>query len=81
MFSLAVNCSDCERSYKQWLCSVTIPRCADYSSNATYLAVRNAGQPFINGSSLPDDSPYRQSVASNTSRNSIIDEKIKPGPL
>jgi hypothetical protein len=35
---------------------------------ATYLAVRNAGQPFINGSSLPDDSPYRQSVASNTSR-------------
>ncbi|KAJ6179105.1 hypothetical protein N7519_009566 [Penicillium mononematosum] len=80
MFSLAVNCDDCARSYKQWLCGVTIPRCADYSSDANYLAVRNAGQPFINGSSLPDDSPYRQSVASNTSRNSIIDEKIKPGP-
>ncbi|CAG7942847.1 unnamed protein product [Penicillium nalgiovense] len=80
MFSLAVNCDDCARSYKQWLCGVTIPRCADYSSNADYLAVRNAGQPFINGSSLPDHSPYRQSVASNTSRNPIIDEKIKPGP-
>lgn len=80
MFSLAVDCDDCAKAYKQWLCGVTIPRCADYSSNATYLAVRNAGQAFINGSSLPDDSPYRQSVASNTSRNPIIDEEIMPGP-
>ncbi|KAI2722657.1 hypothetical protein CBS147332_3586 [Penicillium roqueforti] len=80
MFSLAVDCDDCAKAYKQWLCGVTIPRCADYSSNATYLAVRNAGQAFINGSSLPDDSPYRQSVASNTSRNPIIDEQIMPGP-
>ncbi|KAJ5608518.1 hypothetical protein N7537_005137 [Penicillium hordei] len=80
MFSLAVSCDDCADAYKQWLCGVTIPRCADYSSNADYLAVRNAGQAFINGSSLPDDSPYRQSVASNTSRNAIIDELIMPGP-
>lgn len=80
MFSLAVSCQDCADAYKQWLCGVTIPRCADYSSNADYLAVRNAGQAFINGSSLPDDSPYRQSVASNTSRNAIIDKQIMPGP-
>ncbi|OQE08497.1 hypothetical protein PENVUL_c009G10086 [Penicillium vulpinum] len=80
MFSLAVDCDDCARAYKQWLCGVTIPRCADYSSDADYLAVRNAGQAFINGSSLPDDSPHRQLVASNTSRNAIIDEQIKPGP-
>ncbi|EKV05161.1 Calcium channel subunit Mid1 [Penicillium digitatum] len=80
MFSLAVDCDDCAKAYKQWLCGVTIPRCADFSNNAGYLAVRNAGQSFINGSSLPNDSPYRQSVASNTSRNSIIDEQIMPGP-
>ncbi|CAI7642541.1 unnamed protein product [Penicillium glandicola] len=80
MFSLAVGCDDCRNAYKQWLCGVTIPRCADFSSDAPYLAVRNAGQAFINGSSLPEDSPYRQSVASNSSRNAIIDEEIKPGP-
>ncbi|KAJ5757003.1 uncharacterized protein N7511_007185 [Penicillium nucicola] len=80
LFSLAVDCDDCATAYKQWLCSVTIPRCADFSNNASYLAVRNAGQDFINGTSLPVDSPYRQHVASNTSRNKIIDTDIKPGP-
>ncbi|KAJ5150496.1 uncharacterized protein N7500_010685 [Penicillium coprophilum] len=80
MFSLAVNCDHCAQAYKEWLCVVTIPRCADYSSNKEYLRVRNADQPFINGSSLPDDSPYRKVVRTNSSRNSIIDEKIKPGP-
>ncbi|KAJ5263776.1 hypothetical protein N7478_011381 [Penicillium angulare] len=59
MFSLAVNCTDCAQEYKQWLCSVSIPRCADFSSNETYLRVRNAGQDFINGSSLPENDPFR----------------------
>ncbi|KAJ5373629.1 hypothetical protein N7517_005635 [Penicillium concentricum] len=80
MFSLAVDCDDCARAYKEWLCVVTIPRCADYSHPKNFTHVRNAGQAFINGSSLPDDSPYRKSVAMNSSRNPIIDEKIKPGP-
>lgn len=80
MFSLAVGCEDCARAYKQWLCSVSIPRCADFSSNAPYLMVRNAGQDFINGSSLPPGSPYRHSVATNVSRNPVIDQKIQPGP-
>ncbi|CAG8034386.1 unnamed protein product [Penicillium salamii] len=80
MFSLAVTCEDCENAYKQWLCGVTIPRCADYSATDSFLAVRNAGQYFINGSSLPSDSPYRKSTATNNSRNAIIDELIKPGP-
>ncbi|KAJ5126266.1 hypothetical protein N7526_008443 [Penicillium atrosanguineum] len=80
MFSLTVGCEDCARAYKQWLCSVRIPRCADYSNNASYLMVRNAGQDFINGTSLPAESPYRQSVATNSSRNQLIDTEIKPGP-
>ncbi|KAJ5661588.1 uncharacterized protein N7477_009204 [Penicillium maclennaniae] len=80
MFSLTVGCDDCASAYKQWLCSVSIPRCADFSNNASYLMVRNAGQDFINGTSLPADSPYRQSVATNSSRNQLIDTKIKPGP-
>lgn len=80
MFSLATDCDKCEKAYRQWLCSVTIPRCEDFSNDAKYLKVRNAGQDFLNGTSLPADSPYRKSVATNNSRNQLIDEKIKPGP-
>lgn len=80
MFSLTVGCDDCATAYKQWLCSVSIPRCADFSSNAPYLRVRNAGQDFINGTSLPSGSPYRQSAVTNVSRNALIDTQIKPGP-
>ncbi|KAJ5722864.1 hypothetical protein N7488_000899 [Penicillium malachiteum] len=80
MFSLAVDCDDCASEYKQWLCSVSIPRCADFTSNETYLRVRNAGQDFINGSSLPEDDPLRWSVITNQSRNHIIDTEIRPGP-
>ncbi|KAJ5910990.1 uncharacterized protein N7473_000293 [Penicillium subrubescens] len=80
MYSLAVDCTDCATAYKQWLCSVSIPRCEDFTSNAAYLQVRNAGQNFINGSSLPEDSVYRQSAVTNASRNPLIDSQIQPGP-
>ncbi|KAF9110406.1 stretch-activated cation channel mid1 [Mortierella sp. AM989] len=28
-YSLIRNCTDCQRAYRRWLCSVTIPRCTD----------------------------------------------------
>lgn len=80
MYSLAVGCSDCAFAYKQWLCAVTIPRCADFSNSAAFLQPRNAGQAFLNGTSLPADGPLVQSFATNASRNPIIDSQIKPGP-
>lgn len=80
MYSLAVGCADCEAAYKQWLCAVTIPRCYDFSSDYSFLQPRNAGQAFFNGTKLPADSPLVKSPVTNTSRNPVIDEKIKPGP-
>lgn len=87
-YSLARNCDDCARAYKQWLCAVTIPRCEDWDNTAPYLAPRNMAQNFTNGSvpawiSTPD--PAQQilmsSTASNSSRNpEIIDGVIGPGP-
>ena len=53
-YSLAKNCSDCAKAYKEWLCAVSIPRCEDFSSTASYLQTRNVGQKFYNGTSLPD---------------------------
>lgn len=80
MYSLAVGCDDCAHAYKQWLCSVTIPRCEDFSSTADYLQVRNAGQAFINGSALPENNAYRTNPVTNVSRNPLIDSEIQPGP-
>jgi calcium channel MID1 len=83
-YSLARNCSDCASAYKDWLCSVTIPRCEDFSNNASYLQPRAISQPFPDGKtlgvatlealSLPNTTAY------NSSRNPRIDEVIRPGP-
>lgn len=67
-------------AYKQWLCAVTIPRCQDFSSTRSFLRPRNTGQKFINGSRLPDGYGGLQNIVSNTSRNPMIDTKIRPGP-
>ncbi|PIG90045.1 CorA family metal ion transporter [Aspergillus arachidicola] len=79
-FSLAVGCDDCARAYKQWLCAVTIPRCEDFSRTSRFLQVRNAGQKFINGTSLSDNHTLQLNTSTNRSRNSLIDKEIRPGP-
>ncbi|RMZ83570.1 hypothetical protein DV738_g1129, partial [Chaetothyriales sp. CBS 135597] len=88
-FSLVRNCDDCARAYKQWLCAVTIPRCEDFNNTSSYLKPRNLGQDFINGSSVSIFPQYAEGgsqhvllsdVATNSSRNSIIDTEIRPGP-
>ncbi|PYI26802.1 putative cora family metal ion transporter [Aspergillus indologenus CBS 114.80] len=79
MFSLAVSCDSCAEAYKQWLCAVTIPRCQDFSSTDSFLQVRNAGQAFLNGTSITN-SGLLTNPATNRSRNSLIDTDIKPGP-
>lgn len=83
-YSLVRTCDDCARAYKNWLCAVSIPRCADYSANATFLQARNVGQSFVNGSFLGSDviknSSFTDRVFLNSSRNPIIDTQIKPGP-
>lgn len=33
LYSVVQNCSSCERAYRQWLCSVLIPRCGESGSN------------------------------------------------
>jgi calcium channel MID1 len=88
-YSLTSTCDDCARDYKTWLCAVTIPRCVDFSTPAipefSFLAPRNIGQTFPNGSS-PDlsaqglNSSLKSQILYNSSRNSLIDSSIKPGP-
>ena len=87
-YSLVRNCTDCARAYKQWLCAVTIPRCEDYNQTGPGLMARNVGQSFSNGSSIADlpgwnadlQQPLLDAVATNSSRNPNIDDKIRPGP-
>ena len=54
-YSLAKNCDDCAKAYKEWLCAVSIPRCEDFSNDAHHLQRRNMGQNFTNGTSLPEE--------------------------
>ncbi|KAF2397108.1 hypothetical protein EJ06DRAFT_515282 [Trichodelitschia bisporula] len=90
-YSLVSNCEQCARSYKTWLCAVTIPRCTDFSapnsSTKKYLLPRNVMQPFYNNDSLADLTGHwndpaeaRERMYLNSSRNPLIDSVIRPGP-
>jgi len=82
-YSLAKDCDDCKTAYKNWLCSVAIPRCEDYSSpDEKFLQIRNINAVFPN-ESLVDNSTreaYGQLKAYNASRNLQIDKIVQPGP-
>ena len=86
-YSLAVTCDNCTKAYKNWLCAVTIPRCEDFSNDASYLQPRAVNQTFIDedyGKQFTDDlslSPSNKSMMfMSSSRNPQIDQIIKPGP-
>ncbi|GME27045.1 putative calcium channel subunit mid1 protein [Neofusicoccum parvum] len=88
-YSLAKTCDDCAHDYKNWLCAVTIPRCEDFSAPDGWLQPRNIAQTFINGTNLTDtaygrdpnsNSSLYDRLYANSSRNTMIDEKIMPGP-
>ncbi|KAI1342245.1 stretch-activated Ca2+-permeable channel component-domain-containing protein [Xylariaceae sp. FL0016] len=84
-YSLMKNCDDCKTAYKNWLCSVAIPRCEDFyveASSDVFLQKRNINAPFPNGSFV-DQSERDQfggKRAFNSSRNAAIDDMIQPGP-
>ena len=80
-YSLIRDCDDCREAYKRWLCTVTFPRCEDYSSTNFFTVPRNVGKPFPNGTRLPEDDLKTHSRRiNNASRSSWIDEEIGPGP-
>ncbi|OBT84486.1 hypothetical protein VE02_06417 [Pseudogymnoascus sp. 03VT05] len=82
-YSLVRDCGQCAAAYKAWLCSVTIPRCQDYSCSDPWLQPRNVVQPFPNSSTLADTAflaASKEILYLNSSRNPSIDEIVKPGP-
>lgn len=88
LYSLSTNCSACRTEYKNWLCSVTIPRCEDFSNTNAWLQPRLVGAPVLpnigNAQQIlnsPDNNATNAlALYANTSRNPIIDDQIKPGP-
>lgn len=84
-YSLERTCNDCRLSYKDWLCSVTIPRCMDFTSQQTWLHARNVAQSFpnstfLNETTFPSFGTAKNALFYNSSRNPLIDEIVKPGP-
>ena len=76
------DCNDCQEAYKEWLCSVTIPRCEDFSKEDRHLHPRAISYPFPNGDRLDAATlaKYPNITAYNSSRQPRIDEMIQPGP-
>lgn len=85
-YSLARTCSDCAAAYKDWLCTVSIPRCEDFSSNKTWLHPRGIDKAFSDGRNLSDTdvafipADEREKKAMTGSRSEFIDKEIEPGP-
>ncbi|KAJ5042987.1 uncharacterized protein L3040_004376 [Drepanopeziza brunnea f. sp. 'multigermtubi'] len=81
-YSLARNCADCREAYKTWLCAVSIPRCTDFTKEKDWLQARAMGQPFPNGTLLPEADRALANITAgvNASRNSRIDDLLVPGP-
>lgn len=82
LYSLVRTCSDCAAAYKSWLCSVTIPRCEDFSTDGAWLQPRNLQQPFPSGEALDQAAlaGFPNTSATMTSRNPAIDSVVRPGP-
>lgn len=81
-YSLARTCDDCKIAYKRWLCTVSIPRCEDFTGGSTFGMARNVGQPYPNGTKLADSvlAEFEKNPWNNASRNVFIDQEIQPGP-
>ncbi|KAI0167280.1 stretch-activated Ca2+-permeable channel component-domain-containing protein [Pestalotiopsis sp. NC0098] len=82
-YSLARTCDDCRDAYKNWVCSVSIPRCEDFSKTDEFLQMRNIMATNSDGSSPVDQYTkqiYGNAAAYNSSRLARIDEEIAPGP-
>ncbi|RYO87346.1 hypothetical protein DL762_004276 [Monosporascus cannonballus] len=82
-YSLVRNCTDCEKAYKDWLCSVAIPRCEDFSEpDRAHLQARNINEPFPNGTMVDERirEEHGNETAWTSSRNPLIDKEIRPGP-
>ena len=60
-YSLARTCDDCRRDYKEWLCSVVIPRCDDFNATREEgLQLRNINQRLPDGTLIEDYSNVSQ---------------------
>jgi calcium channel MID1 len=85
-YSLARTCKDCAKDYKNWLCSVLIPRCEDWTAKDEWLQERNInallpdGSLAFAGNVSAEIKEKRDRFAFSKSRNPMIDKVIKPGP-
>jgi calcium channel MID1 len=88
-YSLARNCNHCRSDYKNWLCSVLIPRCEDWRADDPHgrLQDRNVNALLPDGSmtyngnvSKEINETIRDRFAFSKSRNPMIDKDIQPGP-
>ncbi|CAG8524940.1 11083_t:CDS:10 [Funneliformis mosseae] len=55
-YSLVRNCNDCKEAYKDWICAITIPRCANEDS--IYGNERNKSRVEVSDETMKIDQPF-----------------------
>lgn len=85
-YSLIRNCTDCERSYRRWLCAVSIPRCTDVEditdpNNVGYQAPATPDPSVAENPYLIDRSHGAVVVERNTSTSRGAIAQLRQNPL
>lgn len=71
-FSPIVNCDDCDKLYRDWLCSVTVPRCTTEQQDFyVFRDVNQSRSAFINEQVSPPD-PYYEIMPCIDNCNALV---------
>ncbi|KAF7327424.1 putative acetate kinase [Mycena kentingensis (nom. inval.)] len=60
LYSPLVTCADCQRAYRNWLCTVSLPRCADEETATSGSALRALQAPNARNAAIPAGNNYTQ---------------------
>ncbi|KAJ7056654.1 stretch-activated cation channel Mid1 [Mycena amicta] len=60
LYSPLVTCADCQRAYRTWLCTISLPRCADEDTASLGAALLPSQAPNARNAALPSGNNYTQ---------------------
>ncbi|KAJ6630945.1 stretch-activated cation channel Mid1 [Mycena sp. CBHHK59/15] len=59
-YSPLVSCADCQRAYRTWLCTISLPRCANTDTAPSTAAVLTSQSPQARNAAFPSSANYTQ---------------------
>ena len=75
LYSPLVTCADCAAAYRNWLCAISLPRCAEYTTTTSSLTAAATITPAL--SVLNASSPRNQSLPAFTDSYTVVQPCIE----